>query len=132
MISSTQTVSAVTSPSGYVMSHEGFNIQLAAKNYGYNLYNKLNLTDIRGDTGICLEFIFMAIGPSLTCGSSGDLLGLYEIVDDTYNQLYYCYDTKVPPPPLNLSISPSATSIILQFKSDSVNKYPGFLLKYTG
>jgi len=131
MTSSTQTVSAVTSPSGYIMSHEGFNIQ-HANLYGNNQHNKLNMTDIRGVTGLHVEFMFMGIGPSTECGSSGDLFELYEIVDDTYNQLYYCYDTKVPPPPQNHSINPSATSIIFEFKLDRINKYSGFMLKYTG
>jgi len=131
MTSSTQTVSAVTSPSGYIMSHAEFNIQYA-NFYGKNQHKKLNLTDIRGVTGIHVEFIHMAIGPSLECGSSGDVFKLTEIVNNTYNQLYHCYDTRVPPPSQNLSINPSATSIIFEFKSDSLNRYPGFLLKYTG
>ncbi|KAF6025880.1 hypothetical protein EB796_015813 [Bugula neritina] len=131
MTSSTQTVSAVTSPSGYIMSHEGFNIQYA-NNYSNNLHNKLNLTDIRGFTELYVEFIFMAIGPSSKCGSSGDLFDLYQIVDGVYNQLYYCYDTKVPPPPQNHSINPSATSLIFEFKSNTSSTYPGILLKYTG
>ncbi|KAF6033409.1 hypothetical protein EB796_008283 [Bugula neritina] len=130
MTSSTQTVSAVTSPSGYIMSHTGFNIQLA-KNYGNNLHNRLNLTDIRGVTGIHVEFIFMAIGPSTECGSSGDLFELYEIVDGEYNQLYYCYDTQVPPPSQNLSINSLANYLIFEFKSDSISDYNGILLKYT-
>jgi len=130
MTSSTLTVSAVTSPSGYIMSHEGF-IQYA-KNYSNNLHNRLNLTDLRGVTGIHVEFIFIIIGLSTECGFSGDLFELTEIVNGEYNQLCYCYDTQVPPPSQNLSINPSATSIIFEFKSDSKTRYPGFLLKYTG
>jgi len=131
MTSSTQTVSAVTSPSGYIMSHQEFNIYLANL-YGDNKHNKLNLADIRGVTGIHVEFIFMAIGPSTECGSSGDLFALNEVVANNYNQLYYCYDTKVLPSPENHSINPSATLLIFEFKSESVNSYPGFMLKYTG
>jgi len=113
------------------MSHTEFNIQYA-KNYVNNLHNRLNLTDIRGVTAIHVEFIFMGIGPSLECGFSGDLFELYEIVDDTYNQLYYCYDIRAPPPSQNLSINPSATSLIFEFKPDRINRYSGFMLKYTG
>jgi len=131
MTSSTPTVSAVTSPSGYIMSHEGFNIQIA-KNYGRNLHNRLNLTDIRGVTGIHLEFIYMGIGSLTECGSSGDVFDLYEIVDGTHNLLYYCYDTRVPPPSQYFSINPSATSIMFELKSDSVNRYSGFQVKFTG
>jgi len=131
MTSSTQTVSAVMSPSGYIMSHTGFNIQYA-KNYGRNLHNKLNLTDLRGVTEINLEFIFMAIGPLSECGLSGDVFELYQVVDNNYIQLYYCYDTRVPPPPQNFFINPSATFIIFEFKSHIIHRYPGFLLKYTG
>jgi len=131
MTSSTQFVSAVESPSGYITSHKGFNIQYA-KHYGYKRHNKLNLTDFRGVTGIHVEFIFMAIGPSTKCGSSGDVFEFSEIVNGEYNHLYHCYDTKVPPPSQNLSINPSATSIIFEFKSNSKKYYPGFLLKYTG
>jgi len=131
MTSSTQTVSAVRSTSGYIMSHTGFNIQIA-KNYSNNLHNRLNLTDIKGVTGIHVDFIYMAIGPSTECGSSGDEFELYEIVDGEYNQLYYCYDTQVPPPSLNLSINSLANYLIFEFKSDSISDYNGILLKYTG
>jgi len=134
MTSSTQTVSAVMSPSGYIMSHTEFNIQYA-NNYSNNQHNRLNLTDIRGVTGIHVEFIFMVIGLSTECGSSGDLFELYEIVNNnnnTYNQLYYCYDTKAPPPSQSFSIKPTATLLIFEFKSKSANRYSGFMLKYTG
>jgi len=69
MTSSTQTVSAVTSPSGYIMSHTGFNIQYA-NNYGNKKHYRLNMTDMRGVTVIHLEFISMTIGSSTECGSS--------------------------------------------------------------
>jgi len=132
MTSSTQTVSAVTSPSGYIMSHTEFNIQYA-KHYDNNLYNRLNLTDMRGFTEIQLEFIYMTIGRSTVCNSSdNDGFKFYKIVNDTYSQLYFCYNTEFPPPLQNHSINPSATSLIFEFKSDSQDQYNGLLLKYTG
>jgi len=131
MTSSTQTVSAITSPSGYIMSHNTFNIQYA-KNYDNNKHYKLNLTDIKGATGIHVEFIFMGIGPSKMCkNSSGDLFKLNEIGHGTYNQLYYCYDSQAIPSPLNLSINSSATHLLFELEIMNNYKYPGVFLKYT-
>jgi len=127
MTSSTQTVSAVTSPSGYIMSHVRFDIQYA-KNYYNNRHNRLNLADIRGVTELHVEFIFMAIGPSTKCESSGDLFRLSSKPTD---DLYSCGGIRIPSPPQYLPINPDTSSLLFSLTTDSGNRYPGFLLKYT-
>jgi len=127
MTPSTQTISAVTSSSGYIMSHKGFNIQIA-KNYGKNLHKKLNLTDFGEVTGIHVEFIDMAIGSSSKCGSSGDE---FRLSSKSTDNLYSCRDIRMPPPPQYFPINSAISSLLFSFTTDSLSRFNGFLLKYT-
>jgi len=121
MTPSTQTVSAVESPSGYIMSHNTFNI-LYVKLYGNNRHNKLSLTNAKGVTGIHVEFINMAIGSSLERGFSGDEFRLSSNLTD---ELYSCRDIRMPPPPQHLPINSATSFLFLSLTTDSVNRVSG-------
>ena len=112
----------------YIMSHKLF----SEAHYENRLRQHLRLMSSESKGNVILDFMYIQLGTFSVCNASADGDTLRLLQDHGSDQLFSCAGVSGPFLPRAFINASSATYITLEFKTNDIGTYDGFLLRYTG
>ena len=128
MNSSDQSISASSTPSSYIMSHQ----QFGESSYPNGVNYILDLTNLPLNQDLVLSFPKIQLGNSNSCLKEGNVQDAFRVFqDDGTKQLYVCGGV-AQAPSSQLVPTESASSLLFEFSSKTTSKgFDGFLIRYS-
>ena len=128
MNSSGQSISASSTPSAYIMSHQ----QFGEFPYPNGVKYKLDLTNLPSNQDLFLSFAKIQLGNSNSCLKEGDVQDAFRVFQYGGSKRLYVCGGVAQAPSSQVVPTNSANILLFRFSSKTTSKgFDGFLIRYS-